>query len=352
MRHHIGLVGCGGIAGSWIEAIDKQEDCRIALTYDLFPAAAAARAAEVDAEAVDDLNEIWRRDEIDLVVIGTPTSSHPELVAQAAEAGKHVMCEKPMALTLDNCRRMIAVTKAAGVKLAIGHSLRFWGAFLTCRRLVAEGVIGVPVAGSVDRMGTVKLRRADEAEAADHWRNDPSNTGGNALEGFIHELDFTRAVFGEVASVCCEAAGGDEYEGLLSPEILQALVKFESGALVTVRTGSTVALPSMGYWIAGTEGGLHFSGWGDNVQHYWHDSAEPEAVAATEGYAYHLELCDLLTAIETGGEPQNSGENGLKNVALGLGMYRAFETGRRIGYKEGLPLNTDMAGNYRNTRWW
>jgi len=60
----------------------------------------------------------------------------------------------------------------------------------------------------------------------------------------------------------------------------------------------------------------------------------------------------LLTAIERGGEPENSGENGLKNVALGLGMYRAFETGQRIGYKEGLPLNTDMAGNYQNTRWW
>ena len=352
MQHRIGLVGCGGIAGSWIKAVDLQEDCRIELTYDLSLEAAKARAAEVGAEAVADLDEIWRRDEIDLVIIGTPTSSHPDLVAQAAQAGKHIMCEKPMALNLRDCGQMIAATQAAGVKLAIGHSLRFWGAFLTCRRLVADGAIGAPVAGSVDRMGTAKLRREDEEEATDHWRGNPRNTGGHALEGFIHELDFTRAVFGEVASVSCEAAGGREYDGLLSPEILMGLVKFESGGLVTARTGSTVGLPSRGYWIAGTEGGLHFFGWGDSVDHYRHDGEQPKAVAATEGYAYQRELCDLLAAIEKGGEPENSGDNGLKNVALGLGMYRSFETGKRIGYEGGLPLHAEMAEDYQNTRYW
>ena len=86
MQHRIGLVGCGGIAGSWIKAVDLQEDCRIELTYDLSLEAAKARAAEVGVEAVADLDEIWRRDEIDLVIICTPTSSHPDLVAQAAQA--------------------------------------------------------------------------------------------------------------------------------------------------------------------------------------------------------------------------------------------------------------------------
>jgi predicted dehydrogenase len=352
MQHRIGLIGCGGIAGSWIKAVELQQDTQIALTYDLSREAAQQRAEETGAEAVAALDEIWDRDEIDVVVIGTPTRSHPELVAQAAQAGKHIICEKPMALNLDACRQMLAAVKTAGVKLAIGHSLRFWGAFLTCRRLVAAGRIGAPVSGSIDRMGTAGLRRADETQAADHWRSDPANTGGHALEGFIHELDFARAVFGEVASIACEAAGGEEYDGLLSPQILQALVKFESGALVTARTGSTVALPSRGYWIAGTEGGLHFSGWGDAVEHYQHDSEEPERVSAAEGYAYHRELCDLLTAVETDGEPENSGLNGLKNVALGLGMYRSFETGRRIRCTEGVPLDAAMAGDYQNTRWW
>ena len=148
MQHRIGLIGCGGIAGSWIKAVELQQDTQIALTYDLSREAAQQRAEETGAEAVAALDEIWDRDEIDVVVIGTPTRSHPELVAQAAQAGKHIICEKPMALNLDACRQMLAAVKTAGVKLAIGHSLRFWGAFLTCRRLVAAGRIGAPVSGS------------------------------------------------------------------------------------------------------------------------------------------------------------------------------------------------------------
>jgi len=350
MKHRIGLIGCGGIAGSWIKAVDLAEDCQIVLTYDVSRESADNRAEETGATPVDSLEDIWERDEVDVVIVATPTSSHPDLVVHSARAGKHIMCEKPMALSLDSCTQMIAACEAAEVHLAIGHSLRFWGAFLTCRQLVAEGAIGTPVSGSIDRMGRAGLRRVGEGAPSDHWRNDPRNTGGQALEGFIHELDFARAIFGEVASVRCEIAGGQEYDGLLSPKILQALVRFESGALVTARTGGTVALPSRGLWIAGTEGGLHFSGWGDSVSHYRHDSEEPEQVPAREGYAYHRELGDLLKAISTGEEPENSGINGMKNVALGLGMYRSFEMGLRIDYRDGLPV--DMAGDYQNLQWW
>jgi len=85
------------------------------------------------------------------LVVCTPTYTHPEVVEQAARAGKHILCEKPMALTLEGCRRIIDACAAAGVKLAIGHTLRFWGAFLTTRRLVEDGVIGgVDDADSVD----------------------------------------------------------------------------------------------------------------------------------------------------------------------------------------------------------
>ena len=176
MVYRIGLIGCGGIAGAWIKAIAAEEDALLALTFDLSREAAERRAAETGAESVAVLDQIWDSDDVNIVVIGTPTASHPELVEQAARAGKHIMCEKPMALDLDACRRMIAAAEAAGVKLAIGHTLRFMGAFLTCRRLVAEGAIGAPVSGSVDRMGTVGPRRV-----------------GSSLSGLIRLFDLTRA---------------------------------------------------------------------------------------------------------------------------------------------------------------
>ncbi len=349
MKYHIGLIGCGGIAGTWLQAVAQHADCRIALTYDLSPQAAAQRAAEAGGRAVADLDELFGSEEINLIVVATPTPSHPDLVVRAARAGKHVLCEKPMALNLKECRRMAAACARSGVKLAVGHSLRFWGAFLTCRRLVAEGAIGAPVSGSIDRMGAARLRPAAAAQTGDTWRSQTRNTGGAVLEGFIHEMDFTRAVFGEVAAVDCQIAGDQEYAGLLSPQLTQALVRFESGALVTLRTGGTVALPSMGYWLAGTEGALRFSSWGGPVEHYRHDFQERKLVECGNTSAYYLELCDLIRAIEEGGEPENSPLNGEKNVGLGLAMYRAFETGRRVSFEKGLPQRLPVT--YQNTQW-
>jgi myo-inositol 2-dehydrogenase/D-chiro-inositol 1-dehydrogenase len=349
MKYRIGLIGCGGIAGTWVQAVAQHPDCLIALTYDLSAQAAAGRAAEAGGKAVGELDELFGSEEINMVIVATPTPSHPEMVVRAARAGKHALCEKPMALNLKDCRRMRAACERAGVKLVVGHSLRFWGAFLACRRLVAEGAIGAPVSGNIDRMGAAKLRLVAKARACDTWRGQTSNTGGAVLEGFIHEMDFTRSVFGEVAAVDCQIAGDQEYAGLLSPQLTQALVRFESGALVTLRTGSTVALPSMGYWLAGTEGALRFSSWGGPVEHYRHDFQEKQLVECEKTSAYYLELCDLIRAIEEGGEPENSPLNGEKNVGLGLAMYRAFETGRRVYFEKGLPLR--LPATYQNTRW-
>lgn len=350
MSYTIGLVGCGGIAGAWVKAVEAHDACRIGLVFDLDGEAAARRAEETGARAVPRLEELLGDAGVDIVVIGTPTPSHPDLVESAARAGKHVLCEKPMALDLASCRRMIAVCEEAGVHLAIGHSLRFWTAFLACRRLVREGAIGEPVSGSIDRMGTSGLLAVagDAGGAGGHWRDDVANSGGNVLEGFVHELDFTRSVFGEVAAVSGAVSGGQAYGQAASPQVAQALVAFENGALVTMRTGSTVALPTRGYWIGGTEGGLRFGEWGGPVEHYRHDFGERALVECEPTNAYYLELCDLVQAIEGGGPPENSGTNGLKNVALGLGIYRSFETGRRLEYSGGLPV--DLPEDYQNTQ--
>jgi len=263
-----------------------------------------------------------------------------------------------MALDLRSCRRMIASCEEQVVKLAIGHTLRFYSAFLTCRRLIDEGVIGTPVSGSIDRMGASQLRPAPGLSGADesaehgtaaNWRSDPALFGGNVLEGFIHEIDFTRAVFGDVSTVMCELGGNTVHDGLMSPDLAEALVRFESGALVTLRTGGTVALPTRGYWLAGTEGGLRFTDWSGPVEHFRHDSEEKKLISCDLPRAYAMELEDLLGAIETGGEPQNSGINGMRNVALGLGMYHSYETGCRVSFADGLPEG--VSDDYRNTKW-
>ncbi|MFH1568215.1 MAG: Gfo/Idh/MocA family oxidoreductase [Gemmatimonadota bacterium] len=349
MEYRIGLVGCGGIAGAWVGAVGQHEGCRIALTYDPVREAAEKRAAETGGRAVDRLDQVLEAGEIDLVVLATPQGTHPELTEQAAAAGKHVLCEKPMALSLAGCQRMIDACARAGVKLAVGHTLRFWSAFLKVRELVAAGAIGAPVSGSIDRMGAGKARKAGPQQRTGHWREDVRHTGGSLLEGYVHEIDFTRAVFGDPAAGVCQIGGGREHGGLVSPETIQAVVAFESGALVTMRTGATVAMPTMGYWVAGTEGGARFESWGGPVRLYRHDEEGPREIGCEPARAYDLELVDLLRAIEGGGEPENSGLNGKKNIGLALGLYRSVETGTRVAYDQGLPVGVDAA--YQNTKW-
>ena len=117
MKYQIGLVGCGGISSIWKDTISRNPDCRVKYTYDVVPEAAAKRAAEVGAEPAASVEQLLDAEDIDLVIVGTPTFTHANLVVQAARAGKNILCEKPMALTLDQCRRMINACGTAGVKL-------------------------------------------------------------------------------------------------------------------------------------------------------------------------------------------------------------------------------------------
>ena len=346
--YNIALIGCGDISGTWIKTVEAHDRCTIRFTCDVDRAAAEKAAGEAGAEAAPSIEHVLASPDIDIVILGTPTPSHPHLAIAAALAGKHILCEKPMALTLGLCQDMIRACHEAGVKMSIGHSLRFFPAFLACRRLIDEGAIGVPVAGGIHRVGIAAIRRADPADGTrpDHWRSDVRQSGGRFLEYFIHEIDVARLVFGEVASVSCQMAGERNYDGILSPQLSMALVSFESGALATMRTGATVGIPTSGCWVSGTEGGLRWSGWGGPVEHHRHGSDVVHIDPPREPSAYYLELSDLISAIENDSEPRNHPLNGKKNVALGLAMCRSFQTGRRIVFAKGFP--EDVADDYQN----
>ena len=288
--------------------------------------------------------------DVDVVVVCTPTFTHRDLVVQAAKAGKHVICEKPMALTIQQCQDMVDACAAANVKLAIGHTIRFWGAFLTTRRLIEEGLIGTPCLAQVHRVGTTRAGKPGTPPprpARKPWRFDTRYSGGNILESSIHELDFIRAVFGGVASAYGEVSGKEDYDGQISPVMLQALISFAGGASAVFRQGGIVGLPGLVYWVSGTAGALAFDGWDDPVKHYRPGVEEPDLFPCSDVPAFELELADLFEAVENGTEPENSGVTGLKNIALGLALYRSVETGQPMAFTDGLPVDVDRDYQYR-----
>jgi len=199
----VGLLGCGGMGRALARALAPIEEARLVAVWDKAGEAAAAAAEELGVEAARSLEDLLGNKEIGAVLVAAPQFAHAELTTAAAEAGKHVFCEKPMATTLADCDRMIEACRRAGVVLMIGQVCRYHAVHGKVRELVASGEIGRPVCITVHRLGGPW-----RGPAARPWRLRRETSGGNLLEINAHEIDFMRWVFGDVTRV---VAVGDRY---------------------------------------------------------------------------------------------------------------------------------------------
>ena len=203
----VGLIGCGSIARSaHLPAMRVLRD-RVALvaTADLNEQAARAAAAPWGAEAFTDGRRVVGRPDVEMVVIATPEAAHREWTEAAAAAGKHVLCEKPMAPSLEDADAMIAACRAAGVHLMIGHSRRFTRRYMEIRRAIDRGEIGpVRLVRENERRPGARGGQAGYYTGT-HWTGDPAVSVGAALTNGIHEADLLRWFAGaEPAAVFAE----------------------------------------------------------------------------------------------------------------------------------------------------
>lgn len=189
----IGLIGAGGIAESAHIPAIRNLPGRVRLVAVADPARdrAEALAAPFDAEPYEDYRALVERGDVDAVIIATPERWHADITAAAATNGKHVLCEKPIAHTLEDADRMLRVTRDHGVRLMIGHSRRFTARYQALRALLDD-----------DAIGTVALIRENERRprpASDtggywspgHWTADPAISLGVSLTNGIHEADLS-----------------------------------------------------------------------------------------------------------------------------------------------------------------
>ena len=195
----VGLIGCGGIARSaHLPAMAQLADqVELRATADIDAAAAEAAAAPWGASHSTDYRRMLERPDIAAVVVATPEYLHEEQVLAAAAAGKHVLCEKPIARTLGEADRMIAACAAAGVQLLIGHSRRFTRRYMEIHAAIARGEIG-----------DIRLLRENERRSRGmpqvwwspaHWTGNPQISGGAPMINAIHETDLLRWFSGQEA---------------------------------------------------------------------------------------------------------------------------------------------------------
>jgi myo-inositol 2-dehydrogenase/D-chiro-inositol 1-dehydrogenase len=227
----LGLIGCGGIARSaHLPAMAQLADSVTLLAAaDTDQAAAQAAAAPWHAAAHTDYRAVLAHPGVDAVVVATPEYLHAEQVEAAAAAGKHVLCEKPMAPSLEEADRMIAACARAGVKLLIGHSRRFTRRYMEIRAAIDRGDIG-----------RVRLLRENERRARTepqiwwtpaHWTGNPQLSGGAPMMNAIHETDLLRWFTGQEArSVTAEI--NVTIEGNVGvTDFISLTVRFADGAI-------------------------------------------------------------------------------------------------------------------------
>ena len=193
-RYSVGVIGAGTMGNVHADAW-RSTGARLIGVYDIDPAAGERLATKFGIAAFPSRQALF--DAVDIVDVCTPTYTHAENVVAAAQAGKHVVCEKPMALSLEECASMIRAAEQAGVRLFIAQVVRFFAEFATAKQLIDSGKIG--------KVGVYRSTRggSNPGEAGPTWFTQEYRSGGVVLDLMVHDIDYARWVCGDVERVYC-----------------------------------------------------------------------------------------------------------------------------------------------------
>lgn len=194
---NIALIGCGGM-GRLHAAMAMKAGFDIVACADAVPEAMQSLARDCGSEACKDVKALMNRSDVDVIAITTPTTTHKDLVIAAAEAGKHIFCEKPFCRTTKECKEAMAAAKKAKVKLFVGHVVRYFQEFEAMKAQIEAGKIGKP--------GYIRMFRGGIFPGGEgSWFHDYAKSGGATFDMLIHDFDWLRYVFGEPERVFCQA---------------------------------------------------------------------------------------------------------------------------------------------------
>jgi len=323
-----GILGAGDIARKQTaRAIGAARNARLAAVLRRDLAAARAFADEFGADrAYDQIDALLADPAVHAVYIATPVHLHAGHTLAAARAGKHVLVEKPMALSTAECSAMLAACRAAGVRLMVSYYQRFNARHQQVRELVAHGAIG-----------QVTMAQARQVflypPEAGNWRQDPARGGGGALMDVgVHCLDTLRFILGEVEAVAAQVAT------LAFPyavdDTATLLLRFQSGVQAVVSAAFSIAsVPDSDYLeLCGTGGRI----WTAPLNAK--DSRGALRVLTPAGehqFTYeqgtHRAMIEAISAsLEAGSAVPVPGEEGWRGLAVIEAAYASARTGRWV----------------------
>lgn len=311
----VGVIGLGEIGQFHLRGYARAGGARPVAVADLDPDLVASSCAEYGARAFRDYRDLLADPEVALVSVCLPHSLHAQVAIEAIEAGKHVLIEKPLAISTAECDKIMAAAQSASVAVGLQHNQIFYPAHVRAKELIDSGAIGRPV--------QLRLRLAIGGKYQG-WRTDPEVAGGGILfDAGVHRFYLARHLFGEIgeASAVTDKPRGDgEDQAVVS-------LRFVNGALGVIDANyhGPAKMFDDAVEIVGTEGALYISGIEADFEGYrtgpalrqydgsWRDVRVPagdwaDSVAAS--------IQAFVDAVRTGTEPQVSLQDGRRVVEL------------------------------------
>jgi UDP-N-acetyl-2-amino-2-deoxyglucuronate dehydrogenase len=333
-----GIIGCGMISNWHAGAIAQIEGAVLKGVTDINENSRKAFAEKFNTKPFESVEKLLQCDEIDVIAVCTPSGLHAPLAIQCANAGKHIIIEKPMALNLDEADKMIEACEKNNVKMAVISQLRFSKAVIQLKSAVNEGLLGRVVMGDV----YMKYHRSQEYYDKGGWRGTWKMDGGGALmnQG-IHGIDLLQYIMGPVKSVFAHAKTLSR--NIEVEDTAAAVLEFENGAIGVIQ-GTTSIYPGSPRRIEinGDKGTIVLeedciSQWIIEGQETPSDISVGKTVAGSSNNpeAFSLEghinqLTDMVDAINNSRKPVVDHYEGRKAIEIIIAIYESSKTGRKI----------------------
>jgi 1,5-anhydro-D-fructose reductase (1,5-anhydro-D-mannitol-forming) len=324
-----GVIGASTIGREWmVPAINAQPDSAVVALASSDPERGRRYGDELGIATVrSSLEELLADAAIDAVYISTTNEWHESQTLVAVAAGKHVLCEKPLALSLESAQRMVAAAAGAGVVMGTNHHLRNAATHRTIRELIRAGAIGQPLAARV-------FHAVHLPPHLRGWRIDrPDAGGGVILDITVHDADTLRFALGdEVTEVTAMTANqGMGRAGL--EDAVMGVMRFRDGVIAQFHDAFTAPHASTGFEVHGTEGSLY----GREVMTQrpigtvtiFRDGGE-EAIPVEHENLYERSVRCFNAAIRGEGEPAATGADGVRSLAVALAVRESAQKGLTV----------------------
>ncbi len=349
------LIGCGRISTNHIKAATENK-VNIVAVCDIVPEHMESVLAKHELQHADikrytDYKELLANEEVSFVSIATESGSHAEIALYCIEKGVHVIIEKPMAMSIEDCDKIIALSEEKNVKVCACHQNRFNKSVQKMRKALENGDFGRLSHGTIH----VRWNRNQDYYTQAPWRGTWAQDGGALMNQCIHGIDLLRWTMGDEIEEVYGVTKQQFHDYLECEDLGTAIVKFKNGATGIIE-GTTNVYPKNleeTLYIFGEKGTVKLGGKSVNTVDVWDFASSNENLAGFEektenvyGNGHTSVWADFMAAIEEDRSSYIDAYAGKRAVELILAIYQSSFTGKAVQLPLGNVQSIDFKGRF------